>query len=71
MIDFWNMVDFWIFGDSWIMGDPWTISEFWIMGDFSIMGDGGQAHKQTDRETHHYRDSAWPKGWAEWKVWSP
>ena len=26
-----------------------------------------ETHKHTDRQTHQYHDSAWPKGRAEWK----
>ena len=68
MGDFWIMDDSWNIGDFWIMGDSWMMSDSWITGDFSMIDEGGkQKNKQTDRHTHQYQDSAWPKGRAEWK----
>ena len=47
----------------------WIMGGFLIMGDFWNMGEGGDKHidTQTDRQTHQYHDSAWPRGRAEWK----
>ena len=33
----------------------------WIMAEYDL------CLNQTNRQTHQYHDSAWPRGWAKWK----
>ena len=58
------IVYFGIMGDFQIMGDFLIMGEFWIMWG---RGTSRFTNTHTDRHTHQYHDSTWPRGLAHWK----
>ena len=66
----------WIFNYRCLLDDGWRLNYRWLLNYGWLLKHGGdkQTDRQTDRQTHtdlhqhHYL--AWPRGRAEWKLYS-